>query len=182
MKTIALYGGSFDPPHIGHEAVIKALVKLEYIDQIIVTPTYLNPFKNNFFAPASLRLKWLKELCATMKKVSVSDFEVNKNEKVPTLTTVNHFLQMYENIYLVIGADNLEHLHRWYKYEKLRQKVTFIVVTREDISVPKEYIKLEVNRDVSSSELRNNLKIDKLPKKIANKIVDFYNKKENSAK
>jgi len=182
MKTIALYGGSFDPPHIGHEAIIEALVKLDFIDQVIVTPAYLNPFKNNSFAPASLRLKWLKELCSTMKKVSVSSFEVGKNEKVPTLTTVNHLLQRYKKIYLVIGADNLEKLHQWHSYQELSKKVTFIVATREQISIPKEYIKLEISVEISSSELRNNLKIDKLPKKIAKQIVDFYNNKENNAK
>jgi nicotinate-nucleotide adenylyltransferase len=62
MDSIALFGGSFDPPHIGHEAIVKALMKLDEIDKIIIMPTYLNPFKTEFFAPADLRVKWLKKL------------------------------------------------------------------------------------------------------------------------
>lgn len=45
---VAIFGGSFDPPHIGHEKIIqKALEKLD-IDVLFVVPTYLNPFKKNF--------------------------------------------------------------------------------------------------------------------------------------
>ena len=49
MDTIALFGGSFDPPHIGHEAVVKALKDFKEIDKIIIMPTFLNPFKSKFY-------------------------------------------------------------------------------------------------------------------------------------
>ena len=68
MKNIALYGGSFDPPHIGHEAVVKALLDLNYIDKIIIMPTFLNPFKDGSTAPSSLRLDWLKEIYSDFKR------------------------------------------------------------------------------------------------------------------
>ena len=50
--NVAIYGGSFDPPHIGHEEIIKQALKTLDIEQLFVVPTYLNPFKNRFFAPA----------------------------------------------------------------------------------------------------------------------------------
>ena len=76
MDTIALFGGSFDPPHIGHEAVIKALKKFKDIDKIIIMPTFLNPFKSDFYAPSSLRLKWLKEIFNEETNVEISDYEI----------------------------------------------------------------------------------------------------------
>ena len=73
MKTIALFGGSFDPPHLGHYSIVHALLEIKEIDEIIVMPTYLNPFKDASFAPAELRLRWLKEIFKEERKVTVSD-------------------------------------------------------------------------------------------------------------
>jgi len=113
MKTIALFGGSFDPPHIGHKAVVEAVLKLKEIDGVVVMPTFLNPFKNSSYAPPNLRLKWLKKIFLDKKNVKVSSYEVDKNEKIPTIKTVRYLLQKYTKIYLVVGADNLCSLHKW---------------------------------------------------------------------
>ena len=178
MRTIALFGGSFDPPHLGHEAIVKALNKLDFIDKIIIMPTFLNPFKSSSVAPATQRLKWLEEIFSRMEKVKVSSFEVNQNRKVSTLETVKHLLKSYEKIYLVIGADNLKSLEKWQGFDELKRRVTFIVATREKIEIPKDFICLEIDEDVSSSSLRNSINGDKLSKINAKKIVTYY--KENN--
>ena len=178
MRTIALYGGSFDPPHIGHEAVVTALNKLEYIDKIILMPTFLNPFKENSFAPAKLRLEWLKSAFISYEKVDISSFEVLKNKKVPTIETVNYLLNTYETIYLVIGADNLKSLESWHKYNELKTKVIFIVATRDKIDIPDNFIKLEVDVDISSSNLREKMDVKYLLKQNATQIMKYY--KENN--
>lgn len=177
MRTIALFGGSFDPPHLGHEAIVKALNELSFIDKIIVMPTFLNPFKNSSVASATQRLEWLKEIFASMKKVEVSSFEVQLNARVPTLKTVKHLLKSYKKIYLVIGADNLKSLDKWHGFDELKSKVTFIVATREKIEIPKDFICLEIDEDVSSSELRNKMSIASLSKINAEKIVKYYKEK-----
>ena len=177
MKNIALYGGSFDPPHIGHEAVIKALLDLSYIDEVIIMPTYLNPFKNGSIAPSSLRLSWLKEIYADFHGVSISSYEVDQNRKVPTIETVENLFKNSEKIYLVIGADNLEKLHSWYKFYELKQLVTFIVAHRDNIDVPKNFITLNVDEEISSSALRKEIDMAKLSKKIAQKIQQYYKEK-----
>jgi len=178
MRTIALFGGSFDPPHLGHEAIVKALNELDFIDKIIIMPTFLNPFKSSSVAPATQRLKWLEEIFSRMEKVKVSSFEVNQNRKVSTLETVKHLLKSYEKIYLVIGADNLKSLEKWQGFDELKRRVTFIVATREKIEIPKDFICLEIDEDVSSSSLRNSINGDKLSKINAKKIVTYY--KENN--
>jgi len=178
METIALYGGSFDPPHIGHEEVVKALTNLSFIDKIIVMPTFLNPFKKTFFAPSLLRLAWLKKIFSSSKKVEISSYEVDLKRKVSTIETVKHLKKRYKKIYLVIGADNLKSLDKWYKYEELREEVTFIIAKRDNISVSNDFIKLNVDEEISSSSLRTKIDITKLPKKIAKEIVTYY--KENN--
>ncbi|MDP2893262.1 MAG: adenylyltransferase/cytidyltransferase family protein, partial [Sulfurimonas sp.] len=88
MDTIALFGGSFDPPHIGHEAIVKALIKFRDFDKIIIMPTFLNPFKFQFYAPAPIRVKWLKEIFNDYKNVEISEYEVLQEKKVSTIETV----------------------------------------------------------------------------------------------
>jgi len=178
MRTIALFGGSFDPPHLGHESIVKALNKLDFINKIIVMPTFLNPFKNSSVASATQRLIWLEEIFSSMDKVEINSFEVKQNTKVPTLTTVKYLLKSYEKIYLVIGADNLKSLDKWYMFDELKNKVTFIVATREKIDIPKNFICLKIDENISSSKLRNKMNINQLSKINAEKIVTYY--KENN--
>lgn len=174
MDTIALFGGSFDPPHIGHEAVIKALKKFKDIDKIIIMPTFLNPFKSDFFAPSSLRMKWLRKIFKEDENVEISDYEVLQNRQVPTIETVKHLLESYKKIYLVIGADNLAKLEMWNSYNELKELVTFVVAKRDEIEIPNEFIVLSVNEKISSTQLRNKIEFSKLPKKCAKEIYDFY--------
>ncbi|MDD5401485.1 MAG: nicotinate (nicotinamide) nucleotide adenylyltransferase [Sulfurimonas sp.] len=174
MDTIALFGGSFDPPHIGHEAIVKALSEFKDIDKVIVVPTFLNPFKSQFYAPASLRVKWLKEIFSDYNNVEVSEYEVLQEKKVPTIQTVKHLLKSYKKIYLVIGADNLASLHEWNRYNELRDLVTFIVVPRDGIEISQEFLRLNIDEKVSSTKLREEIEISKLPKKCAKEIYNFY--------
>ncbi len=176
MRTVALYGGSFDPPHRGHEAVVDALNRLDFIDKIVIMPTYLNPFKNLFTAEATLRYRWLKEIFSEYKKVEVSSFEIDKKRKVPTMESVRELQKEFDTIYLVIGADNLEKLKEWYQFDLLEKAVSFIVASRNDITIPQDYISLHVDEKISSSALRKRVELSKLPQKYAKEIYTYYEK------
>ena len=184
MKTIALFGGSFDPPHLGHCAVVNALLEREGLDEIIVMPTYLNPFKDAFFAPAELRLQWLREIFAKERRVTVSDFEVSQRQKVPTFTTVENLHKDCDKIYLVIGADNLRGLSSWHRYGELTKLVTFMVAHRDEIEVPSEYLELPVSVEISSSNLRKEIREEMLCAVNRKEIVQYYKNKtkENNAR
>ncbi len=157
MKTIALFGGSFDPLHVGHETIIKALDGFIDIDKIIVVPTFLNPFKSSSHASAEDRFQVLKEHFKELKNVEISDYEIKQKTKVASIKSVKHFLKKYKKIYLVIGADNLASLKKWQDYEELKNLVTFIVVTRDKIKIPEEYISLHVEVNISSTQIRNRI-------------------------
>ena len=180
MDTIALFGGSFDPPHIGHEAIVKALINFKDIDKVIIMPTYLNPFKSKFYAPAALRVEWLKEIFKEYKNVEISDYEVLQKRAVSTIESVKHLLKSYKKIYLVIGADNLLSLEKWNRYDELKKLVTFIVIPRDGIEIPEHFLRACVDEKVSSTELRECIELSKLPKKCAKEIYNFY--KEKSCK
>jgi nicotinate-nucleotide adenylyltransferase len=181
METIALFGGSFDPPHIGHEAIVKALLQLQEIDKVVIMPTFLNPFKSESHADAHLRLEWLQELFKEYKNVLIDAYEVTQKRKVPTIETVEYLLKKYKKIYLVVGADNLEKLHHWHKFEELKRLVTFIVATRDGITIPENFISLQIDESISSSCLRDAMDETKVPQACASAIVKYY-KEKNATK
>ena len=174
MKTIALFGGSFDPPHLGHKAVVDAVLSTLNVDKVIVMPAYLNPFKREVYAPPELRLKWLQEMFSSYKNVEVDDFELTCKQKVPSLQTVRHLQKRFEKIYLVIGADNLALLHKWHGYDELKNSVTFVVATRDDKEIPQEFLSLHVSEPISSTSLREEIKKEFLPVCVADEIEKYY--------
>ncbi|QOY54282.1 nicotinate (nicotinamide) nucleotide adenylyltransferase [Candidatus Sulfurimonas marisnigri] len=180
METIALFGGSFDPPHIGHEAIVTALINFKDVEKIIVMPTFLNPFKSKFYAPSSLRLKWLKDIFGDYENVEISSYEVEQAKAVPTIETVKYLLKSYKKIYLVIGADNLLSLNKWHRYSELKELVTFVIAPRDGIEISPNFLKLDVDKKISSTRLREHVELSKLPKTIAKEIYKYY--KENNCK
>lgn len=177
METIALFGGSFDPPHIGHKAIVEAVLGLGLVDRLVIMPTYLNPFKHSFCASATQRLRWLREIFASNERVLVDSYEVEQGRKVPSIESVKYLLKKYKKIYLVIGADNLASLEQWHQYRELQELVTFIVASRDKIPIPDGFIRLDIELDVSSTSLRRDINPQKLAKKCAVEITQFYKEK-----
>ena len=92
---IALFGGSFDPPHAGHEAAVRAILSALKPDLLVIMPSFLNPFKKSFSAPPQLRLKWCRALWSDAPHVKVSDYEISQNVPVPTIQSVKFLLEKY---------------------------------------------------------------------------------------
>lgn len=172
--NIALYGGSFDPPHIGHLKVVHTALQSLDIEKIIVIPAFVNPFKRGTHAPAELRLQWLETIFANEKMVEVSDIEVTQNRAVPTVETVEKLSSKYDKIYFIIGADNLASLQKWHRFERLDTLVTWVVATRDKIAIDKKYQQLCVEHPISSSQLRQELQDEHLPKEVASEIKTYY--------
>ncbi len=175
--NIALYGGSFDPPHLGHVHVVHAALKRLDIAKVIIVPAFVNPFKSGTHAPAELRLRWLQAIFSNDENVEVSDIEVKANRAVRSIETVQHYAAMYEKIYFIIGADNLASLKQWYRFDELDSLVTWVVATRGDIEIDKKYIQLNVEQPVSSSELREQIDDAHLPREVAASIKTYYEEK-----
>ncbi len=176
--TYALYGGSFDPPHLGHLEIAKKVLELKEVDKLLIVPTYLNPFKNSFSVEPNVRLEWVKELF-NLENVTVSSFEIEQNRAVYTVETYKELSKEFNIKYIVIGADNLKSITKWRDFEYLNRKVSWIVATRANsklnLSALKSYILLNINIDVSSSEIREGKKLQFLDKKIKSKVLLEYN-------
>jgi len=178
---IAIFGGSFDPPHIGHQAIAKKIIKKLDIDLLIIVPAFLNPLKVKSFLDAKTRYKLLKKLFSKKEKIKVSDYEIGKQKAVYSIETIKYMIEKYKSskVYLVIGADNYNSYHLWDSYEEIEKLVTLVVVTRDGFKYKKnDYIKrLKVDIKVSSTELRNTFKLDYIPKKIRKDVEKIWHKK-----
>jgi nicotinate-nucleotide adenylyltransferase len=179
--NIAIFGGSFDPPHIGHQEIIKGALKNLDIDLLFVIPTFLNPFKNSSFTPAKKRASWIKCMIKKYTKAKVLDYEIQQNRPTPTIETIKYIEKQYKpkKIYLIIGADNIETLHKWKDFKELEKRVKFVVASRDDIKIPKDLKKLDICVNISSTDLRENLKEEYLPKSIAKDVINYYKMEKN---
>ncbi len=186
MKNIAIFGGSFDPPHIGHETIaLKVLEKLD-IDKLFVVPTFLNPFKSNFHLTPQVRLELLKKLFLNNNKIDILDYEIKQKKKTPTIQTIKFLKKLYKNIkniYLIIGSDNLKDLSKWDNFELLKSKVKFVVITRDGFEVKNDIIQFQtINFDIniSSSSLRKDLNLDYIPKQIQYEVLKHMEQRINN--
>ncbi len=175
-KTLALYGGSFDPPHLGHVAVVKAALQRLNPDKLIIMPAYLSPFKHSHAAPPDLRLMWLKKVMDFDPRIEVSDYELQKGGPSYTIDTVRHFAPLYDKIYLIIGADNLEGLPKWHRFDELNRMVTWVVATRGDVDIPKGFIRLDVDAPISSTRLRQTIDPQWIPDAVREEVIQYYHR------
>lgn len=172
--NIALYGGSFDPPHIGHVSVVKEALKTLDIDKLIIIPAFKNPLKYQTHASTNERLGWLREIFKDYDKVEISDFEISKNRSVYTIESVEYFSSLGDKIYLIIGADNIASLDKWYEIDRLNTLVTWVVAARDGIKIDGDYIILDTHIAKSSSDFRASLDDLGLDTHIQNKILKYY--------
>ncbi len=179
---IALFGGSFDPPHNGHDAIVKKALKELDIDKFIIIPTYISPFKNSFGADEKKRFEWVSIIWKDLQKVEISDYELTQKRPVPSIESVEFFEKKYQcsKIYLLIGADHLKTLSSWHRYEDLCKKVEFVVAKRGDIKIPSEFKILDVNVDISSSFIRERLYIKAVDEYIKDDVFKSYSKDKNA--
>jgi len=176
LIKIAVFGGSFDPPHKGHQQIVqKALERLD-VDRLIILPAYLNPFKKSTLASPEQRLEWCRRLFGTLPDVEVSDFEIRMGRPVYTSESVRHFQKLYEVKYLVIGSDSLSSIDRWHEFEWLNRTLTWAVAEREAHPLRTEklrdWIRLKIDIPASSTSIREDGKIEWVDERIRKDVAN----------
>jgi nicotinate-nucleotide adenylyltransferase len=163
---IGLYGGSFDPFHLGHLIGAQDALDQCRLSQVIFIPAAQSPHKlNRRTAPAAHRCKMLKAAVRDYPQFSVDTCEVQRGSPSYTIDTVQYFRALHPRakFFWLIGADQLLHLDTWAQYDALRRLITFIVLDRpgtEDRPSLPGLIYLPRPRlvAISSTEIRERLK------------------------
>jgi len=156
--AVAIFGGSFDPPHKGHQEIVHLALNALEIEKLIVLPAYLNPFKTSSLATATQRLRWCQQLFGDIPNVLVSDYEIDQGKSIRTSQSVKHFNTVFDVRYLIIGSDNLSTLTKWHAFDWLNENICWVIFTREGYPVEtgflREYKVLELHENANSTEIR----------------------------
>lgn len=188
MQKIAVFGGSFDPPHLGHLKIIQTIFDSLEVERLFIVPAFLNPFKSHSLFSPQKRLEWIKILTQDLASpITLLDFEIRQNKPTPTYETINFIQQTYKpkKIYLIIGADNLENLPKWHHYEKLKNQVEFVIIPRLHYKIDSDFKILPMQPiSISSTQIRDSLQkqdfkiLESIPKAITQDILKEFNCKK----
>lgn len=193
---IAVYGGAFNPIHLGHEEIIKALNDEYDFDKILIIPSKISPHKSNdYLASCEARLKMCEISLKGYEKCEVSDIEVRLDGISYTVNTLTELKKRYtdDELYLVCGSDMFLSLLNWKEPKKIfsMAKILAFIRDNEEKSRLIEYkAKLESYGATveictvkippySSTDIRSSVKENKSIENFVNKNVAEFIKENN---
>ena len=134
MERIGIFGGSFDPPHIGHIQAAQQAMDALRLDCLLLIPTAHAPHKTASQVEGIHRLEMLRLACQGNEKLQVSDLEITRGGVSFTYETVAAVAEQHPGaeIFLLMGSDMFLSFHTWKNPEKILEKVTVAVLYRGD--------------------------------------------------
>lgn len=141
MGKIGLFGGTFDPIHMGHIALAKRVLEQFELDSIIFIPAGNPPHKSaKTITDKQHRYNMVKLATENEPSFLVSDFEILSSQPNYSYITISHFKQQYagDEIFFIVGGDSFRDFPDWKNYKTLLSLCTFIVVPRPEIA-PSQY-------------------------------------------
>ena len=134
MKT-CIFGGTFDPPHIGHLLIAQTIIESENFERLIFVPANISPAKQGkVISSTKKRLDMLNMALVGNDNFEISDFEINKGDISYTIDTINEFAQNRnlekKDLYFLMGSDTLREFHKWKDPKKIMNLCNIIVAIR----------------------------------------------------
>jgi nicotinate-nucleotide adenylyltransferase len=129
-RHLGLFGGTFDPPHLGHVAALRAASSSGRFDRIVVTVAGQPYRKGLNVLSADVRLAMAHAAFDDIALVEVSDMEIRRQGPSYTVETVRELLVNSDAVDLIVGADLASQLNEWHEADELRQLVEVGVVPR----------------------------------------------------
>jgi len=133
MKRIGLFGGSFDPVHVGHLLVAQAACEELALTRLFFIPAAQSPFKPaSEPAPAALRLRMLRLALAGKSNYEIDEQEIHRGGVSFSIDTVRDYARRFPGaeFFYLIGADHVPTLPKWREAEELAKLVKFVVIPR----------------------------------------------------
>src|SRR3984957_13279295 len=133
LVKIGFLGGSFDPVHFGHLLAAQDAYEQHRLDRLILVPAAQAPLKPEDVKSSSEdRLAMLREATEWDRRFEISDYELKKGGISYTIDSARHFRRVFPNddLFWVIGGDQLPNLHLWKEIGELAKIVQFIFLER----------------------------------------------------
>jgi nicotinate-nucleotide adenylyltransferase len=192
MKKIGVLGGSFDPVHLGHLSLAKDALVQGALDQVILMPVHLQPFKlGTRLSLDKDRLSMLHEAVKDSPGLTVSDWEMKRKGVSYTYLTLRSLKKQYPDakIYFITGTDTFLKINIWKNAEELIEENNFIVGHRpgyrdkellERVSELRQIYETDINvinntrLDISATEIRKIVKCGGTISKLVPPGVERY--------
>jgi nicotinate-nucleotide adenylyltransferase len=133
METIGLFGGTFDPIHLGHLRAAAEVRRLARLDRVVFIPSYRPPHKAaGGAAPAADRLRMVEIACRRRAGFEVSPIEVEARGRSYSILTLRKVRAMRPRarLFFIVGIDAFLDIGTWHEYEKVLAECLFIVTGR----------------------------------------------------
>jgi nicotinate-nucleotide adenylyltransferase len=130
---LGLFGGSFDPVHLGHLLVAQAAIEELGLERLVFIPAAQSPFKpDSQPAPASVRLQLLRLALAGRMNCEIDDQEIRRGGVSYTVDTLHDCTKRFpaDILFYLIGADHAAKLNEWRGANELAKLAEFIVIPR----------------------------------------------------
>ncbi|MBX3230294.1 MAG: nicotinate (nicotinamide) nucleotide adenylyltransferase [Labilithrix sp.] len=156
MTTYAVFGGSFNPPHLAHVLALAVVHARYEVDKILVVPTFQHPFAKSL-APYEDRVRMCELAMGWLPRVEVSRVEEELGGESRTLRTIEHLVARHPGVDLrfVMGADIVLESAKWYGFDRIKELAPPIVLGRAGVSF--EGAPPPVLPAISSTEVRARL-------------------------
>ncbi|MFH1067810.1 MAG: nicotinate (nicotinamide) nucleotide adenylyltransferase [bacterium] len=164
VPRIGLFGGTFDPPHLGHLAVARAALEAFHLDRLIFIPCLIAPHKSEEKPTAvEHRLRMLQLALQNEPQFEISTVELERKPPSYSCDTVKHFRASHPEaqLFWILGSDQWEVIETWRDIREMAGLVQFIVVARPEMVQPRLGIiplRLGAQSDSSSSRVRKKLR------------------------
>lgn len=190
--NIAILGGSFNPPHLGHILISQQILDFLDFDEVWLTPCYQHTFLKHL---ASIQDRVAMTKMITYDKVKFSDEEIKNRLSGDSIDLLNILTKKYPNNHFsfVIGSDNLAGFKRWGRWEKLITTYDFLIFPRPNFSGNLSQYRLDnpkykfyllnnpllVTSDISSTKIRERVRKRISIKHLVPQKVEKYIQKHN---
>ena len=137
-KKIALFGGTFDPVHMGHLIIAEWVMEELALDRIFFVPNLIHPFnKRKYITPAHQRLRMLELALRGYKRFAIEDVELKRQGTSYAIDTIKYFIDKAPSaqLFYLIGADNLPDFEKWKDPQKIKE-LTNLVVYKRNLNQP----------------------------------------------
>jgi nicotinate-nucleotide adenylyltransferase len=139
---IGLFGGTFNPPHLGHLNSIETVRRKMGLDKIYIIPNFQNPLKKEIDGPPpEHRLNMIKAAIQGYEKYfEIDTQELGRKGLSYTKDTIAEYRKMYDakDLYLIAGGDNLHNFDKWKDYKTILSETNLVVTTRPGYDIPTE--------------------------------------------
>jgi len=179
---VGIFGGSFNPIQNSHLKLIKSILSKNLIDEIWIVPCKKHAFKG-YITNDKHRVEMIK-LAIKDPRVNICDVELKSDNVNYTIDTIKKLKEKNDyEFFWIAGSDILHEIKRWHNYKELFNEIKFIIFERKDYSIidvsgMKIIIINETSNTISSTEIRNNIKLGKSLKNLIPLNVEEYIKKK----